>query len=69
MRRHPASVFGWSGAALLASALAAGACATNPVTGASQFTLMSEQQEVQLGAGVDGEVRRATGVYIVVGSR
>jgi len=39
------------------------ACATNPVTGRSQFTLMSEQQEVQLGTEMDGEVRREMGLY------
>ena len=63
MRRRPQSVSARLGPALLASALAAGGCATNPVTGESQFTLMSEQQEVQLGTQLDGEVRREMGLY------
>jgi predicted Zn-dependent protease len=43
--------------------LAVQACATNPVTGQSQFTLMSEAQEIQTGRELDGEVRREMGVY------
>ncbi len=44
-------------------ALTAGACATNPVTGQSQFSLMSEDREIQLGRQLDAEVRREMGVY------
>jgi len=43
--------------------LAVQACATNPVTGQSQFTLMSEAQEIQTGSELDGEVRREMGLY------
>jgi len=63
MRKRSPRLSAYLGPALLASALAAGACATNPVTGESQFTLMSEQQEVQLGTEMDGEVRREMGLY------
>ncbi len=63
MRRGSESVSGRLGAALLTSVLAAGACATNPVTGESQFTLMSEAQELQVGTEMDGEVRREMGLY------
>jgi len=63
MRRGPESASGRLRAAALAFALAAGACATNPVTGESQFSLMSEAQEVQLGTEMDGEVRREMGLY------
>ena len=62
MRRRPGSV-SKLGAAVVVSLLAAGGCATNPVTGKSQFTLMGEQQEVQLGTEMDGEVRREMGLY------
>ena len=46
----------------LASVLAA-ACATNPVTGKKQFTLMSEAQEIAIGEQMDPEVRQEFGVY------
>jgi predicted Zn-dependent protease len=39
------------------------ACATNPATGRKEFSLMSEAQEVELGRGMDGEVRREMGLY------
>jgi predicted Zn-dependent protease len=39
------------------------ACATNPVTGKRQFTLMSEAQEIQIGHESDAEVRKEMGVY------
>jgi predicted Zn-dependent protease len=39
------------------------ACATNPVTGEKEFSLMSEAQEIELGKQMDGEVRRTMGVY------
>lgn len=55
-------------AALIASLVGAAAtlvpaCATNPVTGKSEFNLMSEAQEVQLGQQSDPEIRREMGVY------
>jgi predicted Zn-dependent protease len=39
------------------------ACATNPATGKSEFSLMSEAQEIQLGQQSDAEVRNEMGVY------
>jgi predicted Zn-dependent protease len=39
------------------------ACATNPATGKSEFSLMSEAQEIQLGQEADAQVRREMGVY------
>jgi predicted Zn-dependent protease len=39
------------------------ACATNPVTGEREFTLMSESQEVAMGRESDGQVRAEMGVY------
>jgi predicted Zn-dependent protease len=50
-------------AALAGTAVAVAACATNPVTGKKEFSLMSEAQEVELGTQMDGEVRRQMGVY------
>src|SRR5438034_8383158 len=44
-------------------ALAAAACAVNPATGQRQFSLMSEDQEIQIGQQQDPEVRREMGVY------
>src|SRR5438132_7734570 len=41
----------------------AAACATNPATGKRQFSLMSEDQEVQIGQQQDAEIRREMGVY------
>jgi predicted Zn-dependent protease len=39
------------------------ACATNPVTGEREFTLMSESQEIALGRESDAQVRAEMGVY------
>jgi len=39
------------------------ACATNPVTGERELSLMSEAQEIQTGQQLDAEVRRQMGVY------
>jgi predicted Zn-dependent protease len=39
------------------------ACATNPVTGKRELSLMSEAQEIQIGQTQDAEVRRDMGVY------
>jgi predicted Zn-dependent protease len=47
--------------ATIATALAA--CATNPVTGERELSLMSEAQEIQTGRQLDAEVRRQMGVY------
>src|SRR5688500_6749082 len=50
-------------AALVGTALTIAACATNPVTGKREFSLMSEAQEIELGKQMDGEVRKQMGVY------
>ena len=47
----------------LALATAVAACATNPVTGKRQFSLMSEEQEIAAGQQNDVDVRREMGVY------
>ena len=39
------------------------ACATNPVTGRREITLMSEAQEIALGKESDAQVRQEMGVY------
>ena len=45
------------------SAALATACATNPVTGKHQISLMSEDQEIQTGRQLDAQVRQEMGVY------
>ena len=39
------------------------ACATNPATGKREFSLMSEEQEIQLGREANAQVRQEMGVY------
>ena len=39
------------------------ACATNPVTGKKELSLMSEAQEIAIGQQADAEIRREMGVY------
>src|SRR5262245_13244060 len=39
------------------------ACATNPVTGKKQMSLLSEAEEMAIGAQQDVEIRREMGVY------
>jgi predicted Zn-dependent protease len=39
------------------------ACATNPVTGKKQMSLLSEAEELAIGAQQDAEIRREMGVY------
>lgn len=41
----------------------ASACATNPVTGQREFTLMSEAQEISMGRESDAQVRAEMGLY------
>ncbi len=48
---------------LLLVALAASACASNPVTGRRQVSLMSEADEIAIGRQGDAEIRREMGVY------
>src|SRR4051812_16142185 len=54
-----------TGARLLIAvvALLAAACATNPVTGKKQISLLSEAQELAIGQQQDAEIRREMGVY------
>jgi len=47
---------------ILALGLVTG-CATNPVTGKRELSLMSEAQEIQIGQQQDAEIRREMGVY------
>ena len=47
----------------VAAAVTLAACATNPATGESEFSLMSEAQEVQLGKEMDPQIRQQMGVY------
>ena len=49
-------------AALMAAALAS-ACASNPVTGRREVSLISEAEELALGRQGDSEIRREMGVY------
>ena len=39
------------------------ACATNPVTGKRELSLLSEAQEIQIGQAQDAQVRKEMGVY------
>jgi predicted Zn-dependent protease len=48
---------------LTAVLVATAACATNPVTGRRELSLMSEAQEIQIGQTQDVQVRREMGVY------
>ncbi len=47
---------------VLSTTLLAG-CATNPVTGNRELSLMSEAQEIKLGQEMDAQVRREMGLY------
>jgi len=44
-------------------ALTIAACATNPVTGKRELSLLSEAQEIQIGQAQDAQVRKEMGVY------
>jgi predicted Zn-dependent protease len=50
-------------AALLVCGAVAAGCATNPVTGKKQMTLLSEAEELAIGQQQDQEIRREMGVY------
>lgn len=47
----------------MAGLIATAACATNPVTGKSQMSLLSEAEEAAIGQQQDAEIRREMGVY------
>ena len=48
---------------LLLTACVSAACATNPVTGKKQMSLLSEAEELAIGQQQDAEIRREMGVY------
>jgi predicted Zn-dependent protease len=48
---------------ILAAASAAVGCATNPVSGKKQISMMSEAEEAAIGMQQDAEIRREMGVY------
>ncbi len=48
---------------LLVMTILLGACATNPVTGDSDFTLVSEQEEIDQGRGYHPEIIKTYGLY------
>jgi predicted Zn-dependent protease len=48
---------------LLAALAVSAACATNPVTGKRQMSLLSEAEELAIGQQQDAEIRREMGVY------
>ena len=48
---------------LVAGLIASAACATNPVTGKRQMSLLSEAEELAIGQQQDLEIRREMGVY------
>jgi predicted Zn-dependent protease len=50
-------------ATLLVTALLVQACATNPVTGSSDFVLISEEQEISLGRQANTRILKETPVY------
>jgi predicted Zn-dependent protease len=47
----------------LVGALMAAACASNPVTGRREVSLISEAEEIEIGRRGDAEIRREMGVY------
>ena len=51
------------GALSIAALCVTAACATNPVTGKKQMTLLSEAEELAIGQQQDQEIRREMGVY------
>ncbi len=53
----------WPTAGIVATALVAAACATNPVSGERELALMSESQEIATGREMDPQVRQQMGVY------
>ena len=54
---------GTAAAVLVTLAFPVTSCATNPVTGKSEFTLMSESEEIRVGQETDKELRAEMGVY------
>jgi predicted Zn-dependent protease len=54
---------GRAAAVALAATMVVSGCATNPVTGKREFTLVSENQEIQMGKGAAEEVAQSIGIY------
>ncbi len=54
---------GGAGLLVLALSILAAGCATNPVTGKRQVSLLSEAEELAIGQQQDAEIRREMGVY------
>lgn len=48
---------------LVLTFLAAAACATNPVTGKRELSMMSEEQEIRIGREQDVQIKKEMGVY------
>ena len=48
---------------VLVTLLVLGGCATNPVTGAREFVMLSEAQEIAMGREADGALLRQMGLY------
>jgi predicted Zn-dependent protease len=61
-RPHPRSLRCSLGL-VLGGALLAAACASNPVTGHREVSLISEAEEIEIGRRGDAEIRREMGVY------
>jgi len=62
-RRRGAARRAWSAGALGLIVLVLGGCATNPVTGQSQFTLYTEAEEIELGLQANREMLQNYGEY------
>ena len=57
------SILSFTRLSLITALIALSACATNPVTGKKQISLMSEQQEIALGAESDPQIIAQFGLY------
>jgi len=64
-RQHPRRPWRQAAAIAVIAALALplASCATNPVTGKNEFSLMSEAEEIRVGTETDKELRAEMGVY------
>ena len=63
MRSGARRLRGLAGGFALGGALLATACASNPVTGHREVSLISEAEEIEIGRRGDAEIRREMGVY------
>jgi predicted Zn-dependent protease len=61
--RNKEATFARNVVVIVVVAATAVGCATNPATGKREFSLMSEDQEIQIGQSQDAEVRKEMGVY------